>query len=136
MDRIFDETKINDKQLYGIPLYKQSIALALAGIGRGGVEIDKNWIDEKVRNNYQLLGCEESYLARMNADLIENAFNMLAEIRFLGKSVKEEVSDIRLALARLPTSPIIFNRETKNAIFLHCYQNEQKVHNFNLNAAK
>lgn len=58
MDRIFDETKINDKQLFGIPLHKQSIALAFAGIGRGGMEIDKNWVDEKIRNNFQLLGCE------------------------------------------------------------------------------
>lgn len=36
MDRIFDESKINEKQLYGIPILKQSIALAIAGIGRAG----------------------------------------------------------------------------------------------------
>lgn len=44
MDRIFDETKINDKQLYGVPIHKQSIALAFAGIGRGGVVIERDWV--------------------------------------------------------------------------------------------
>lgn len=56
-ERIIDETKIFEKVIYGIPIHKHSIALAIAGIGRAGIEINKNWIDQKILNSYHLLGC-------------------------------------------------------------------------------
>ncbi len=57
-ERIIDETKVNEKSIFGVPTTKQGIAMALAGIGRAGVNIGKNWLDLKLRNNEPLLGCE------------------------------------------------------------------------------
>lgn len=34
-----------EKSLYGVPFNRYSLALGFAGIGRGGTEIDKGWID-------------------------------------------------------------------------------------------
>jgi hypothetical protein len=40
-----DETKINDKLFFGIPVTKQGICFALKGIGKAGTSINRNWLD-------------------------------------------------------------------------------------------
>ena len=90
--RIIDETKIQEKNLFGLPTlnYKE--------------------IDQKLRRNTGIFGCEESFLFRREEQELKSILETLFEIKFEGRNVREEVPEIRSALTRVPNNFITLSR--------------------------
>ena len=114
ISRIIDETKLFDKQIFGVPTD------LIPGI------------DKKMESNWQVLGLDESYLEKKHQKAAQNAFEVLGKVRYYNRSAKEEVPEIRAALSRIPVNVLVSNREFKNEMYKHAYSNELKQHNQNI----
>ena len=63
---------------------------------------------------------------------LKHIFSVLGDVKFCHQSAKDEVSELRIAMGRIPINTIVFNREFKNKVLLHSYLYELEIHNRNI----